>query len=72
MVNLHDDTGVVPCGDTVVHHVSVHCEAAQNARGRDCCVAVQAEVDRAIEFAEASPMPDPADLLVNVYTEATT
>lgn len=34
--------------------------------------AVQAEVDRAIEFAEASPMPDPADLLVNVYTEATT
>ena len=34
--------------------------------------AVQAEVDRAIEFAEASPLPDPADLLVNVYTEATT
>ena len=32
--------------------------------------AVLAEVDEAIEFAEASPLPDPADLLANVYTEA--
>ena len=32
--------------------------------------AVQAEVDAAIEFAEASPLPDPGDLLDNVYTES--
>jgi len=32
--------------------------------------AVLAEVDAAIEFAEASPLPDPSDLLINVYTEA--
>jgi len=31
--------------------------------------AVQAEVDEAIAFAEASPLPDPAELLDNVYTE---
>ena len=32
---------------------------------------IQAEVDEAIEFAEASPMPDPAtDMLTDVYTEA--
>lgn len=30
---------------------------------------VQAEVDEAIEFADSSPMPDPSDLLTNVYTE---
>jgi pyruvate dehydrogenase E1 component alpha subunit len=30
---------------------------------------VQAEVDEAIAFAEASPLPDPAELLDNVYTE---
>ena len=32
--------------------------------------AVLAEVDAAIAFAEASPLPDPAALLDNVYTEA--
>ena len=32
--------------------------------------AVTAEVDAAIEFAEASPFPDPDQLLDNVYTEA--
>jgi pyruvate dehydrogenase E1 component alpha subunit len=31
--------------------------------------AVHAEVDAAIEFAEASPLPDPGELLDNVYTE---
>lgn len=31
--------------------------------------AVQAEVDAAIEFAEQSPLPDPAALMENVYTE---
>ncbi len=31
--------------------------------------AVQAEVDAAIAFAEASPLPDPGELLDNVYTE---
>ena len=31
--------------------------------------AVQAEVDAAIEFAESSPLPDPGELLDNVYTE---
>ncbi len=32
---------------------------------------IQAEVDEAIEYAEASPMPDPAtDMLTDVYTEA--
>ena len=31
--------------------------------------AVQAEVDAAIEFAESSPLPDPSELLDNVYTE---
>ena len=31
--------------------------------------AVQAEVEAAIEFAEASPLPDPGELLDNVYTE---
>jgi pyruvate dehydrogenase E1 component alpha subunit len=31
--------------------------------------AVLAEVDAAIEFAEASPLPDPDELLDNVYTE---
>ena len=30
---------------------------------------LQAEVDAAIEFAEASPMPEPNALLDNVYTE---
>jgi TPP-dependent pyruvate/acetoin dehydrogenase alpha subunit len=30
---------------------------------------VQAEVDAAIEFAENSPMPDPGELLLNVYSE---
>lgn len=29
---------------------------------------VQAEVDAAIEFADASPMPDPSDLLTDVFT----
>ena len=28
-----------------------------------------AEVDAAIVFAENSPMPDPAELLTNVYTD---
>ena len=32
--------------------------------------AVLAEVDTAIEYAEASPLPDPSGLLDNVYTEA--
>jgi len=32
-------------------------------------VAVLAEVDAAIEFAENSPLPDPSELLTNVYTE---
>ena len=32
--------------------------------------AVQTEVETAIEFAEASPRPEPGDLLDNVYTEA--
>ena len=32
--------------------------------------AVSAEVDAAIEFAEASPFPDPDQLLDDVYTEA--
>ena len=32
--------------------------------------AVQAEVDAAIEFADASPLPDPGELLDNVYTES--
>ena len=32
--------------------------------------AVQAEVDAAIEFAENSPMPDPSELLTDVYTES--
>lgn len=31
---------------------------------------IEAEVEAAIEFADSSPMPDPADLLTNVYTEA--
>jgi len=32
---------------------------------------IQAEIDEAIEFAENSPMPDPAvDMLTDVYTEA--
>jgi TPP-dependent pyruvate/acetoin dehydrogenase alpha subunit len=31
--------------------------------------AVAGEVDRAIEFARSSPLPDPAELLDNVYTE---
>lgn len=31
---------------------------------------IQAEVDEAIEFADSSPMPDPADLLDNVYSDA--
>lgn len=30
---------------------------------------VQAEVDAAVEFADNSPMPDPEELLKNVYTE---
>ncbi|MBW8825811.1 MAG: thiamine pyrophosphate-dependent dehydrogenase E1 component subunit alpha [Acidobacteria bacterium] len=30
-----------------------------------------AEIDEAIAFAEASPFPDPAELLTDVYTEAT-
>jgi len=36
----------------------------------DARAAVQAEVDAAIEFAENSPMPDPAELLTDVYTES--
>ena len=32
---------------------------------------IQAEVDAAVEFGEQSPMPDPAALLDDVYTEAT-
>jgi pyruvate dehydrogenase E1 component alpha subunit len=31
---------------------------------------IQAEVDEAIDFADSSPMPDPADLLDNVYSDA--
>jgi pyruvate dehydrogenase E1 component alpha subunit len=32
---------------------------------------IQGEVDEAIEYAEASPMPDPlTDMLTDVYTEA--
>ena len=34
--------------------------------------AVLAEVDAAIAFAEASPLPDPHTLLDNVYTELAT
>ena len=29
---------------------------------------VAAEVEAAVEFAEQSPMPDPSDLLADVYT----
>jgi TPP-dependent pyruvate/acetoin dehydrogenase alpha subunit len=29
---------------------------------------VRREIEEAIEFAEASPQPDPADLLIDVYT----
>jgi len=43
---------------------------ANEAEVGDIRTAVQAEVDAAIEFAETSPMPDPAELLTNVYTEA--
>ena len=35
----------------------------------DIRAAVLAEVDAAIVFAENSPMPDPAELLTNVYTD---
>ena len=30
---------------------------------------VRAEIDAAVEFAEASPLPDPGDLLSDIYTE---
>jgi len=42
---------------------------ATEAEVGDARSAVQAEVDAAIDFAENSPMPDPAELLTNVYTE---
>ena len=42
---------------------------ATEAEIGDTRVAVQAEVDAAIVFAENSPMPDPAELLTNVYTD---
>ena len=40
-------------------------EEAEAARAE-----VGAEVEAAVEFAEQSPMPDPADLLTDVYSDA--
>ncbi len=54
---------------TALERVMVADGVADEADIEAVRTAVQAEVEAAIQFAEASPLPDPGELLDNVCTE---